>query len=96
MNEKFPEGESPEEFYFRIKKAFEDLCKVILKGELGVNVMVITHGGVINIIYHIVKNLEWTNKSKALSPMASTGIHKLECINGKFEIIESNIIDHLK
>lgn len=95
MDEGYPNGESPIEFYDRIKKAYYNLCDKIINDEIGKNVMLVTHGGVIDIIYHIIKGVEWTNKCAALCKMTTTGIHKIEYgING-WKIVESNVIEHL-
>lgn len=61
MDEHYPNGESPIEFYQRIKTWFE----LFLKENHNSDEMqiVVTHGGVINIIYHLVNQIEWTNKS---------------------------------
>ncbi len=61
MDEHYPNGESPREFYLRIKTWFE----LFLKENHNSDEMqiVVTHGGVINIIYHLVNQIEWTNKS---------------------------------
>lgn len=61
LNEKYPNGESPYEFFERIKKAFNSLI------ENGKDVLVVTHSGVINTIYCIVNNLELTNKKQEIS-----------------------------
>ena len=61
MDKHYPNGESPREFYQRIKTWFE----LFLKENHNSDEMqiVVTHGGVINIIYHLVNQIEWTNKS---------------------------------
>lgn len=73
MDEQYPGGESPVEFYNRIKESYNKLCNRILNGEIGPNVMLVTHGGVINIIYHIVKGIKWTNKCSPLCKLTTTG-----------------------
>lgn len=58
----YPNGESPKAFYQRICNAWQALktdmatCK---------NVMLVTHGGVINVILHIEKGLVFSNKGNA-------------------------------
>ncbi len=74
MDENYPNGESPREFYNRIKIWFERFllnCK-----ESDKNVLVVTHGGVINIIYHIVNGIEWSNKSKNFA-VSNCSVHIL-------------------
>ncbi|KYH34062.1 putative phosphoserine phosphatase 2 [Clostridium tepidiprofundi DSM 19306] len=92
MDEKYPNGESPDDFYKRVKKRFDDLiCKYKESNE---NILIVTHGGVINIIYHIVKDIEWTNKNKAFKA-SNVAIHKLNC-EGKLEFEIENYYDFLK
>lgn len=95
MNERYPNGESPIEFYCRIKNAYRKLCDDMLNGEIGPNVMLVTHGGVINIIYYIINGLKWTNKSSKLCDLSNTGIHTIEYISGDWKITDSNNIEHL-
>ena len=53
MDEAYPNGESPAAFYLRIKEWFDEIMRNPLtkNGDL----LVVTHGGVINIIYYLVK-----------------------------------------
>ncbi len=95
MDERYPGGESPIEFYYRIKNTYEKLCNEILNGEIGPNVMLVTHGGVIEVIYYIINGLDWTNKSAKLCKSSNTGIHSIEYILGEWKIIDSNNIEHL-
>lgn len=71
----YPGGESPKQFYTRIKGWFETFlaeCK-----EFEGNVLVVTHGGVINVMYHLVRNMEWSNKNKPV-PVANCSVHVLD------------------
>lgn len=95
MDERYPDGESPIEFYNRIKETYYRLCNRIINNEIGPNVMIVTHGGVINIIYHIIKGVEWNNKCVSLCKMTTTGIHKIEYDIDAWKISESNVIEHL-
>ena len=61
MDKHYPNGESPREFYQRIKTWFELFLKENHNSDE--TQIVVTHGGVINIIYHLVNQIEWTNKS---------------------------------
>ena len=85
MDECYPNGESPIDFFNRIKITFDKL----LKDELNNNVAIVTHSGVINIIYHIVKNIEWSNKNKTF-PIKNVSLHTLEYKDGKVEFLEEN------
>ena len=92
-DERFPGGESPHEFYDRVKKSFYELIE---ENNNVKNLMIVTHAGVISIIYHIVTNLEWTNKEKSLK-ISKTSISKLivdESGNMKFDYI--NDTPHLR
>ncbi|MGN9162384.1 histidine phosphatase family protein [Clostridium sulfidigenes] len=60
----------------------------VLAGMEEDNIMILTHGGVINVLYYILNNIKWTNKSPKLS-------HKIEHIEGKWEIVMSNSVEHL-
>lgn len=57
MNETYPNGESPNDFYQRIKNWFYDFCTENIED----NVLIVTHGGVINIIYHLIKGIDGNN-----------------------------------
>lgn len=72
-DERFPQGESPREFFERIKKAFFEIIDENSDIE---NLMIVTHAGVISIIYHVINNIKWTNKVKALK-IAKTSISKI-------------------
>ena len=63
MNERFPDGESPIEFYNRIISGFENIINENKKYE---NILIVTHGGVINIIYRYINNIKWSNKIKPI------------------------------
>jgi broad specificity phosphatase PhoE len=65
-------------------------------GEIGPNVMLVAHGGVINIIYYIINGLKWSNKCATLCELSSTGIHTVEYISGSWKITDSNNIEHLQ
>lgn len=64
-DECYPEGESPKAFFERINLAWENFKKLIHKAKG--NVLLITHGGVINVIYHIENNIPYSNKNKTFS-----------------------------
>lgn len=82
MDEAYPNGESPNDFYVRIKKWFADFCSVY-RNTNG-NVLVVTHGGVINVIYHLVNKMEWSNKSRTFKA-ANCSVHILNMDTMKFE-----------
>ncbi len=56
--EKYPDGESPEQFYHRIENAW-----YTFKEQIGdKNVLLVSHGGVINIILCLENGIPYTNK----------------------------------
>ena len=83
MDEPYPNGESPNDFYMRIKKWFSEFSSNCLntKG----NILVVTHGGVINVIYHLVKGVAWSNKERAFKT-GNCSIHVLNIDTMEFEI----------
>ena len=83
MDEAYPNGESPNDFYLRIKKWFSDLTSNYrnVKG----NILVVTHGGVINVVYHLVKGIEWNNKGRVFKS-GNCSMHVLNMDTMKFEI----------
>ncbi|SMF88878.1 probable phosphoglycerate mutase [Paenibacillus uliginis N3/975] len=95
MDERYPGGESPIENFRRITEAFTTLCQNQTNTDHTENVMVVTHGGVINIIYHIVKNIEWSNKNTFIAA-ANTGLHKVEYRGGEWELTLENSTDHIR
>ena len=91
IDEKYPGGESPIDFYNRIEKNFYE---IINENNNLNNIMLVTHSGVINILYHIVRKLEWSNKQKSF-PIANTSIHRI-IINNDEKIIDiENYEEHL-
>lgn len=83
MNEKYPNGESPIDFYNRIKSWFYK--SINLYKNMDGNIAFVTHSGVINIIYYIIKDLEWSNKEKTFK-IGNCSIHILELSKMKFEV----------
>lgn len=83
MDEAYPNGESPNDFYMRIKMWFSEFCSNCcnIKG----NVLIVTHGGVINAIYHLVKGIEWNNKGGVFKA-ANCSIHILNMDTMEFEV----------
>lgn len=75
--QKYPEGESPSEFYNRIIVAWHDFEKDIVKNNK--NVILVTHSGVIQVILSIISNMPYSNKAKLWS------INDAEVIAVKYE-----------
>ena len=59
--QRYPGGESPKEFYERIRTAWDAFQKMVL--EQNENVLLVTHGGVINVILSIVNGEKYSNKT---------------------------------
>ena len=56
--ESWPEGESPEQFFLRIKSAWYQFKSQVGSG----NVLLISHGGVMNVILCLENGIPYTNK----------------------------------
>lgn len=84
MDEAYPNGESPNDFYCRIKKWLKDFLVRCQVNDVG-NVLVVTHGGVISLIYHLVENITWSNQSKVFKA-SNCSIHILNTETLQFEV----------
>ena len=73
--QRYPGGESPKEFYERISTAWDAFQKMVL--EQNENVLLVTHGGVINVILSIVNGENYSNKT-ALRKIRNTELIALE------------------
>lgn len=91
-NERFPDGESPKEFFHRIRKDFFDIIKENKDVE---NLMIVTHAGVIGIVWHILNKKRWSNKRKALK-LPKTSITKIVIDENRKEICYVGNIPHLE
>lgn len=67
MDESYPNGESPESFYQRVKNAFTE----ILKKHNGKRLLIITHGGVITVIQCLLNGWHYSNMLKIVPPYAT-------------------------
>lgn len=83
MDESYPSGESPNDFFIRIKMWFSDF--IYKYRNTNKNVIVVTHGGVINVIYHLVNEIEWTNKGHVFKT-TNCSVHVLDSDTMKFEV----------
>lgn len=91
IDERYPKGESPIEFFTRIKEYFEKLIANLNKED---NIMLVTHKGVINIIYCLVNNIEWNNKMKSC-PCDNTSIYRLVIDTDRMYFDIENSTEHL-
>ncbi|MFD0619183.1 histidine phosphatase family protein [Paenibacillus sp. GCM10027629] len=94
MDTPFPGGETPIHFYNRIRNSFDNLCMKLENQEIRSNVLIVTHGGVINILYYFLNGQEWTNQC-SFFPIDNTSVHTVEKICNKWKITEENITKHL-
>ncbi len=87
MDETYPNGESPIDFYMRINMWFSEFssnCRNI-KG----NILIVTPGGVINVVYHLIKGIEWNNKNPAFKA-GNCSIHILNMDTMEFDVENKN------
>ncbi len=90
IDEAYPNGESPKDFYLRIKNWFEDFCSNC--DSTSGNILIVTHAGVINIIYHLVNGTQWSNRG-SIFKSNNCSIHILNLDTRVFEV--SNLTDFL-
>lgn len=83
MDEAYPNGESPRDFYKRVKMWFEEFAAEC-RGTDG-SVLVVTHGGVINILYHLVNRMEWDNRGGVFRA-ANCSLHIVNMETMEFEV----------
>ncbi len=89
MDEPYPNGESPNEFYMRIKMWFSEFCSRCRN--MDGNILVVTHGGVINVIYHLVKKMKWSNQGPNFKA-GNCNIHILNMDTMEFEVENRTIV----
>lgn len=77
----YPGGESPKAFYERVVKAWEAFQKSAL--EEPADVMLVTHGGVINVILDHISGLTYSNKQHHWK-IANTQIVTLRYTQGRW------------
>ena len=73
--ERYPDGESPKEFYQRIYRAWDNFKNEIRS--FNENVLLVTHGGVMNVIQCIEYGRVYSNKSNPY-PVGYSGIVEIE------------------
>lgn len=95
MDTPFPGGETPQHFFNRIRTAFYHLCMNLERQEVESNVLIVTHGGVINVLYYLLNGQEWTNKAPFHS-IENTSVHTVEWTANGWGITERNFTNHLK
>lgn len=80
-DEAYPDGESPKVFYKRISAAWARLEREMISGQG--NTMLVTHGGVINVILSIVNRQSYSNKKQPRQILNAQMI-ALEFIDGNW------------
>jgi len=93
MDDPYPGGETPAHFQNRTLAAFGELCGRIENGETEADVLLVTHGGVINILYHALMGREWTNRA-TFYPIDQTATHTVTKTDEGWEITEENVLPH--
>ena len=78
-DEKYPEGESPKEFYDRIKQYWN---RIIKENDNERSIMIVAHSGVFEVIQNLVYGTEYSNKKQR---------YKIK--TGEFVVIELNKYD---
>ena len=81
-NEHYPDGESPMEFFHRIRRAHIQLREEILSGAIKSDVIVFTHSGVINVLYSLVNRTKWSNKDRSFN-IPYTSVHAYNVTQNK-------------
>lgn len=72
MDEHYPNGESPNEFFSRVQKAFLDM----LENNRNKRILLVTHGGVITVILCLIHGYVYSNQLKITPKTASLTILK--------------------
>lgn len=86
--EPYPGGESPRAFYERIRAAWDAFQKMIL--EQNGDIMLVTHGGVIQVILTIVNHQTYSNR-EAMRKIRNTEMIALEYQeNGWSELVKGD------
>lgn len=80
--QRYPGGESPREFYERVRDAWNRFQSSAL--EHTENVLLVTHGGVIQVILSIVNGEEYSNR-RALRRVENAELIALECASGRWK-----------
>ena len=87
MDEAYPNGESPRDFFRRVRNWFEDF-RSAARPEDG-NTLAVTHGGVINVVYHLALDIPWSNRSPAF-PCDHASLHALDL--DRMEFAKKNLV----
>lgn len=86
IDQHYPNGESPREFYKRIINALISLQQTATQDE---TIALITHGGVIMALLHYFEDLDWINDRKYLK-VEKCSISTVVFENGKWKLINKD------
>ena len=89
LDSKFEKGESPNEMSLRLVKGFNKILE-----DNHHTVLLCIHGRALRILLSKIIDNDLTKMDKYIH--SNTGLYILEFSNGKYEILESNLRDHLE
>ncbi len=89
LDSKFEKGESPNEMSIRLVKGFNKVLE-----DNHDTVLLCIHGRALRILLSKIIDNDLTKMDKYIH--SNTGLYILEFSNGKYEILESNLRDHLE
>lgn len=90
IDQHFPGGESPREFYKRIVRSFESLQKNVGEDE---NIVLITHGGVIMALYHFFECLNWIENRQYIK-VEKCSISIVKRMDGCWKLVLKNFYNY--
>lgn len=90
VDQHFPDGESPREFYERIICAFECLQK---KAGVNERIALITHGGVIMALFHFLEGLNWLENRQYIK-VEKCSISIVDCVNEHWQLVLKNYCNY--
>lgn len=73
--EKYPKGESPKDFYGRVSNEWRNFLEEIKSEDI--NILLITHGGVLQVILSILKGERYSNR-KSFGSVSCCDLIKIE------------------
>ena len=90
IDQHFPEGESPREFYERIVSAFERLQKSVGENE---KIALVTHGGVIMALFHLLEDLNWIENRQYIK-VEKCSISVVNRVDGCWKLVLKNYFNY--
>ena len=88
------QGETVEQLYNRVMKAFQ---QIIDRHQDGENILLVSHGMTLTLLTAILKGIHWHDfrNQEIHQFVANTAINIAKVENGKIELIEFNNVEHL-